>query len=90
MTPGWATAGRERLGDFARHGDVLEFPKSRWGVPGSVRLPLAAISEKYDKIWHIQFENGKVTMWGEPGDLNYSSTISSGQSFPVFDPKREQ
>lgn len=47
---------------------------------------LAAVTEKYDRIYWVFFENGKVVQWGEPGDFSYDDTYDPERDeLPVFE-----
>ena len=57
--------------------DVWEYRAPIWS--------LAALTDKYDRLYWIIFENGKVVQWGEPGDFAYENTLSQGQAVPIFE-----
>ena len=61
----------------------VEQPPERAALPPIISL--AAFTEKYDREYQIFFKNGKVVQWGEPGDLNYRSTLSGSTSLPIFE-----
>lgn len=57
-------------------------------------VSVAGFSERYDKTYWIQFENGKVVMWGQPQDFSGESSVSSpsgsGPAVLEYNPNREQ
>lgn len=49
---------------------------------------VAGIAERYDKMFWLSFENGKLVQWGEPGDFSGETTAAFRDGFqqlPVLD-----
>lgn len=49
---------------------------------------VAGIAERFDKIYWLQFENGKLVQWGEPGDFSGETTAQFREGYsqlPVLD-----
>lgn len=51
---------------------------------------LAAITEKYDRMYLVYFENGRVVQWGEPGDFVYDTTLTASDRMPIIEYKSQK
>jgi hypothetical protein len=59
-----------RASKMYRDGNFMEV----WEYIPSV-FSVALFADRYDKVYWIIFDGGKVVQWGEPGDLTGTPTV---------------
>lgn len=60
-----------RAAKLYRDGNYMEV----WEYIPSV-FSVALFADRYDKIYWVIFDGGKVVQWGEPGDLTGTTTLT--------------